>query len=47
MTATTATATGKEQPAEEPPKNVDPFDHDVLPTPRAPPWRSRARCSPR
>ncbi|MGW7719551.1 ABC transporter ATP-binding protein [Streptomyces chartreusis] len=33
MTATTATAPGKEQPAEEPPKNVDPFDHDVLPTP--------------
>ncbi|MFF0733635.1 ABC transporter ATP-binding protein [Streptomyces chartreusis] len=33
MTATTATAPGKEQPAEEPPKHVDPFDHDVLPTP--------------
>ncbi|MEU6306050.1 ABC transporter ATP-binding protein [Streptomyces chartreusis] len=33
MTATTATAPGKEQPAGEPPKHVDPFDHDVLPTP--------------
>ncbi|WP_432198443.1 ABC transporter ATP-binding protein [Streptomyces sp. bgisy027] len=33
MTATTATAPGKDQPAGEPPKNVDPFDHDVLPTP--------------
>ncbi|MFC5216394.1 ABC transporter ATP-binding protein [Streptomyces coerulescens] len=32
MTATT-TAPGKEQPAEEPSKDVDPFDHDVLPTP--------------
>ncbi|MCF1597382.1 ABC transporter ATP-binding protein [Streptomyces muensis] len=33
MTATTATAPGKEQPAEEPPKGGDPFDRDVLPTP--------------
>ncbi|MFE0250083.1 ABC transporter ATP-binding protein [Streptomyces sp. NPDC059010] len=33
MTATTATAPGKEQPAERPPGPGDPFDHDVLPTP--------------
>ncbi|GHG98067.1 ABC transporter ATP-binding protein [Streptomyces lanatus] len=33
MTATTATAPDKEQPAEEPPKGGDPFDRDVLPTP--------------
>ncbi|TXS53610.1 ABC transporter ATP-binding protein [Streptomyces sp. uw30] len=34
MTATTATAPGKEHPAEEPPKGGDPFDRDVLPTPQ-------------
>lgn len=33
MTATTATAPGKEQPAEEPRKPDDAFDRDVLPTP--------------
>ncbi|MFE9019491.1 ABC transporter ATP-binding protein [Streptomyces sp. NPDC007808] len=33
MTATTATAPGREQPAEEPRKPDDPFDRDVLPTP--------------
>ncbi|MGW6735572.1 ABC transporter ATP-binding protein [Streptomyces sp. NPDC055013] len=36
MTATTATAPGKEEPAEEGPESPrpdDPFDHDVLPTP--------------
>ncbi|MDF3148992.1 MULTISPECIES: ABC transporter ATP-binding protein [unclassified Streptomyces] len=33
MTATTATAPGKDQPAEEPLGPDDPFDRDVLPTP--------------
>lgn len=33
MTATTATAPGKDQPAEEPRRPDDPFDRDVLPTP--------------
>lgn len=33
MTATTATAPGKDQPAEEPLGPHDPFDRDVLPTP--------------
>ncbi|KUL42011.1 ABC transporter ATP-binding protein [Streptomyces regalis] len=33
MTATTATAPGKDQPVEEPRKADDPFDRDVLPTP--------------
>ncbi|EGX59001.1 ABC transporter ATP-binding protein [Streptomyces zinciresistens K42] len=33
MTATTATAPDREQPAEEPRGPQDPFDHDVLPTP--------------
>ncbi|MET9828431.1 ABC transporter ATP-binding protein [Streptomyces sp. NPDC006385] len=33
MTATTATAPGKEQPAEEPGEPDDLFDRDVLPTP--------------
>ncbi|MFE7276650.1 ABC transporter ATP-binding protein [Streptomyces sp. NPDC057623] len=33
MTATTATAPGEDQPAEEPRGPDDPFDRDVLPTP--------------
>ncbi|MFE6174116.1 ABC transporter ATP-binding protein [Streptomyces sp. NPDC056464] len=33
MTATTATAPDKEEPAKEPARADDPFDHDVLPTP--------------